>query len=223
MRRLAVAAALGLVLGAAPTFVLAQAKPGATQQKPPAAAPAQRPPAPAAQPPAPQTPPQPPKPFLEGAKIAFINIQAIASQSSEGKASSGKVKALQDKKLAELNAKNKQLETAQGKVNQTVLSEEARAAAQRDVDRLNVEIQRFQQDADAELQELQQQLQVEFQRKLIPIMQQLVAEKGLQILLSQADAGIVWADSGVDLTAEVIKRFDAAATAAPKPPTSPQQ
>jgi outer membrane protein len=223
MRRLAVAAVLGLVLGAAPTFVLAQAKPGATQQKPPATAPApaQRPPA--AQPPAPQTPPQPPKPFLEGAKIAFINIQAIASQSSEGKASSAKVKALQDKKLAELNAKNKQLETAQGKVNQTVLSEEARAAAQKDVDRLNVEIQRFQQDADAELQELQQQLQVDFQRKLIPVVQQLVSEKGLQILLSQADAGIVWADSGVDLTAEVIKRFDAANPGAAKPPTNPQQ
>jgi outer membrane protein len=219
MRRLAVAAALGLVLGS-PTFALAQAKPGTATQKPPAAAPAQRPATPpAAQPQAPQTPAQPPKPFIEGAKVAFINIQAIASQSTEGKTSSTKVKALQDKKLAELNAKNKALETAQGKVNQTVLSDDARAAAQKEVDRLNVEIQRFQQDADAELQELQQQLQLEFQKKLIPVVQQLVAEKGLQILLSQADAGIIWADSGVDLTAEVIKRFDAAAGA--KPPSRP--
>jgi Skp family chaperone for outer membrane proteins len=220
MRRLAVVAALGLALGATPTFVLAQVKPGAAQ-KPPATPPAQvqKPATPAA----PQVAPQPPKPFIEGAKIAFINIQMIASQSSEGKSSSSKVKALQDKKLAELNGKNKQLETAQGKVNQTVLSDEARAAAQKDVDRLTVEIQRFQQDADAELQELQQQLQLEFQRKLIPIVQQLVSEKGLQILLSQADAGIIWADAGVDLTAEVIKRFDAANTGAPKPPSPPQQ
>jgi outer membrane protein len=192
--------------------VFAQAKPGAATQKPPATAPAptQKPPAPAA---VPQQPPQPPKPFIEGAKVAFINIQAIASQSTEGKASSAKVKALQDKKLSELNAKNKQLEAAQAKVNQTVLSDEARAAAQKDVDRLNVEIQRFQQDADAELQELQQQLQMEFQKKLIPVVQQIVTEKGLQLLLSQADAGIIWADAGVDLTAEVIKRFDAAGTA----------
>lgn len=211
MRRFAIVTALGLVLCAAPASVFAQAKPGVATQKPPATAPAptQKPPAvpPAA---VPQQPAQPPKPFIEGAKIAFINIQAIASQSSEGKASSAKVKALQDRKLSELNAKNKQLETAQGKVNQTVLSEEARAAAQKDVDRLNVEIQRFQQDADAELQELQQQLQMEFQKKLIPIVQQIVTEKGLQILLSQADAGIIWADAGVDLTGEVIKRFDAA-------------
>jgi outer membrane protein len=220
MRRFAVVTALGFVLCAAPTLVLAQAKPGAAQ-RPPAAAPATQKPAPAP-PPAVQQPPQPPKPFIEGAKVAFINIQAIASQSSEGKASSAKVKGLQDKKLSELNAKNKQLEAAQAKVNQTVLSDEARAAAQKDVDRLNVEIQRFQQDADAELQELQQQLQMEFQKKLIPIVQQLVTEKGLQILLSQADAGIIWADAGVDLTAEVIKRFDAAAGTA-KPPAAPQQ
>jgi outer membrane protein len=218
MRRLAVAAVLGLVLGAAPTFVFAQAKPGAAQQKPPVP-PAQRPTTPpaAAQPPA--APAQPPKPFIEGSKVAFISIQAIANQSNDGKAMSARVKALQDKKLAELNAKNKQLETAQGKVNQTVLSDEVRAAAQKEVERLNVDIQRMQQDADAELQELQQQLQVEFQRKLIPIVQQIVAEKGLQILLSQADAGIIWADSGVDLTAEVVKRLDASPA---KPPTSPQ-
>jgi outer membrane protein len=218
MRRLAVAAVLGLVLGAAPTFVFAQAKPGAAQQKPPVP-PAQRPATPpaAAQPPA--APAQPPKPFIEGSKVAFISIQAIANQSNDGKAMSARVKALQDKKLAELNAKNKQLETAQGKVNQTVLSDEVRAAAQKEVERLNVDIQRMQQDADAELQELQQQLQVEFQRKLIPIVQQIVAEKGLQILLSQADAGIIWADSGVDLTAEVVKRLDASPA---KTPTSPQ-
>ena len=41
--------------------------------------------APAAQtPPAP--PPAPPKPFPEGAKIAYVNVQAIASNSVEGKA-----------------------------------------------------------------------------------------------------------------------------------------
>jgi outer membrane protein len=214
MRRLAVALVLGLALGAAPTF--AQTKPGAQRPATPAPRPTAPPaaaPAPAQQ--APAQPVQPPKPFIEGSKVAFINIQAIASQSSEGRTSSARVKALQDKKLAEITAKNKQLESAQGKVNQTVLSDEVRAAAQKEVDRLNVEIQRMQQDADAELQELQQQLQMEFQRKLIPVVQQLVAEKGLHILLSQADAGIIWADAGVDLTAEVIRRFDAAAAAKP--------
>lgn len=214
MRRFTVAVGLSLALGAVvPTFALAQTKPTtpATAAQKPATqttTPAQKPAAPVA---APQAAPQPPKPFPEGAKIAYINIPRIAAESAEGKASTGKVKAFQEKKLAELNVKNKQLETAQQKLNSGgLLSEEARAATQKEAEKLQVEIQRLQQDAEAELQDLQQQLQAEFQRKLSPIIQQIATEKGLHLLLSQTDAGMVWADSGLDLTAEVIKRFDAA-------------
>ena len=125
--------------------------------------------------------------------------------------------ALREKKLAELAAKNKQVETAQQKLNSgALLSDDARAATQKEIDKLNVEIQRMQQDAEAEMQDLQQQLQLDFQRKLSPIIQQIAVEKGLHMLLS-TDAGLVWAEPGLDLTSEIIKRFDAA-TAAVKAP-----
>jgi outer membrane protein len=148
-----------------------------------------------------------------------MDIQRVASESAEGKAANGKVSALRDKKLQELQGKNKQLEAAQQKLSQgtNLMSEDARSAAQKEVDRLTVEIQRAQQDADAELQDLTQQLQLDFQRKLSPVIAQVSQERGLQLLLSRADAGIVWADSGLDLTAEIIKRFDAATSGA-KPP-----
>jgi Skp family chaperone for outer membrane proteins len=216
MRRLIVAVGLSLALGAViPTLALAQAKPttpatAAQKPAPPTTAPAQKPAAP-------QAAPQPPKPFPEGAKIAYINIPRIAAESAEGRASTTKVNALREKKLAELNGKNKALETAQQKLNSGgLLSEEARAATQKDAEKLQVEITRLQQDAEAEMQDLQQSLQLEFQRKLSPIIQQIATEKGLQILLSQTDAGMVWADSGLDLTAEIIKRFDAATAGAAK-------
>lgn len=216
MRRFTVAVGLSLALGAVPTFALAQAKPttpATATQKPATQTPStQKPAAPAV-----QAAPQPPRPFPEGAKIAYMNIPRIAAESAEGKASTAKVNALREKKLAELNVKNKQLETAQQKLSSGgLLSEEARATTQKEVERLQVEIQRMQQDAEAEMQDLQQQLQTDFQRKLSPIIQQVAVEKGLNILLSQTDAGMVWADSGLDLTSEIIKRFDAAAAGAAK-------
>jgi Skp family chaperone for outer membrane proteins len=217
MRRFTVAVVLSLALGAVPTFALAQVKPTtpppAATQKPPTTPPA-TPPA-ATQKPA--TPPAvPPRPYPEGAKIAFVNIPRIATESAEGKASTARVQALQQKKLAELTAKNKQVETAQAKLSSGgLLSEEARAATQKEIDKLQVEIQRLQQDADAELQDLQQQLQLDFQRKLTPVIQQLAAEKGLHMILP--DSGLVWADLGLDLTVEIIKRFDAATTGVKAP------
>jgi outer membrane protein len=221
MRRFTVAVVLSLALGAVPTFALAQVKP----TTPPAPA-TQKPAPPSAlqkpvPPPAPPAAPQPPRPFPEGAKIAYMNIPRIAAESAEGKASTTKVNALREKKLAELNAKNKQLETAQQKLSSGgLLSEEARATTQKEVEKVQVEIQRLQQDAEAEMQDLQQQLQLEFQRKLSPVIQQVATEKGLHILLSQTDAGMVWAEPGLDLTTDIIKRFDAA-TAGAKPPTPP--
>jgi Skp family chaperone for outer membrane proteins len=101
------------------------------------------------------------------------------------------------------------------------MSDAARSELEKKIERQNVDIQRTTQDAQQEVQELQQELQNEFQRKLMPIVQQVFDERGLHILFSAADSGIVLANPGLDITADVIKRFDAAggaATPAPKPP-----
>jgi len=191
----------------------AQQTPPPAQQTPPPAQ--QTPPAaPAAAPPA---APAPAPKFPEGAKYAFINIQRIASESSEGKASSARIEALRSKKASELTEKNKTVEALQAKQRSAVMSEAAAAQVQKDIDKTQVEIQRMTQDAQAELQELQNELQLDFQRKVGPVIESVAREKGLQLLFSQTDSGLVWADVGLDLTAEVIRRMDAASAANPKP------
>jgi outer membrane protein len=203
---------LALVLSAARTFAQAPAP----AQQPPAQPPAQA--APAA--------PVAPAPFPQGAKVAFVNLQQIAQFSADGKASTSKVQALIAKKEGEAAAKAKQLQDNQAKLQQggTLLNDAARAQLERDIEKAQVDGQRFQQDAEAEITELQTQLQSEFQRKLFPILYEMSQEKGLHVLFSAADAGVIWADPGVDLTPEAITRFDAAGAkpaAAPKPTTTP--
>jgi outer membrane protein len=209
MRAFVVAAALSLMLAAAPTFAQA-----------PAAAPAA--------PPAAQAAPAAEPAFPAGAKYAFVNIQRIAAESGQGKALSSRVQALNNQKVTELNDKNKALQASQQKLDSggSVLSDTARAQLEKDIDRQQTEIQRFTDDAQKEVQDLQNELQAEFQQKLGPVIQQVAQEKKLEILFSALDAGIIWADAGLDLTTEVIRRFDAAApapaAAAPAPrPAAP--
>lgn len=201
---------LGLVFGFA---LVASPDAARAQQAPPQQAPAQ--PAPAAQ-------PQPPRPFPEGAKFAYIDIQRVAAESNEGKASTARVQALNQKKVAELNDLNKKLQADQQKLQSqgAMLNDAARAELGRAIERQTKELERSQQDAQEEVQQLQGDLQSAFQAKLYPIIQQVVAERGVQILFSQRDSGIVFADPGLDLTADVIRRFDAA-TAAPAPAAAP--
>ena len=212
MRALVTVASLGLFLSAAPSFAQAPAAPKPAPK--PAAAPAQ--PAPQAAP-----APQPPAPFPQGAKIGLVNLQQVASASADGKVATGKVNALVQKKQADLAAKQKLLQDSQAKLEQSgaLMSESARTQLQKDIERQTVDVQRAQQDAQAEVTELQNELQGEFQKKLFPILQQLSAEKGLHVLLSAADAGVIWAEPGIDLTVEAIKRLDA--LAAPKPAAAP--
>jgi outer membrane protein len=221
MKGFAIAVAAAFVVSASPVFAQAQAgqapatRPAAPAQPPATARPAQ--PAPAQPAPA-QATPTPPAPvpqavpFPAGAKVGFVNLQAIAQLSADGKAAAAKVNALAQKKQTEAADKAKALQTNQQKMETSgsVMSDAARAQLQKDIERQTVEGQRFEQDAQAELNELQQQLQQEFQGRLMPVLESISKEKGLQVLFSAGDSGVIWAEPGIDLTLEAVKRLDAA-------------
>ena len=183
---------------------------------------AQTPATPPATPPAATQPPptaQPPRPFPEGAKFAFVDIQAIASNSAEGKAATAKLDDLKKKKNADLLAKNTSLKAMQDKLNAggSVLNDQTRAQLEKDIEKAQRDLQFAQQDAQTELTDMTNQLQADFQEKLNPVLESVRAEKGLLMIFSIRDSGVVAAEAGLDLSNEVVKRFDAAGKTAPAP------
>jgi outer membrane protein len=212
MKGFIVVVALSVVLAASPAF--AQAAADQAKPAPAPAAPVQAP----AQPPA-------PKPFPQGAKVAYVVLQRIANESADGRVATTRIQALQQKKAAELNERNKQLTSMQQKLEKegSVMSPAAAGDLQKNIEKATLEVQRFTQDAQAEVQELQQQLQNEFQERLTPVLQQVAADMGLHFVFNGPDAGLVWADAALDISTEVIKKLDSAKPAATKPaaPTKP--
>jgi outer membrane protein len=202
------AAALMAVL---PASSLAQATPPAT---PPAAP---RPQAPPATPPAGQTPaapaaaPKPVVPFPADSKIAFIDVNVVAQNSTVGKDAAKKLQDFQAKKVAELGEKNKQLTsmTTRRDSGTGVLNDAARATLDKDIEKLQRDIQFAQQNAQAEYTDLQNELQGEFQKRLIPVIDEVAKEKGLHAIYSIADSGAAYVHPGLDLSAEITKRLDA--------------
>src|SRR5690349_4383413 len=204
MRSSLVIVALGIALMAGPVNA-AQAP--ATQK--PATPPAATPPA---------APATPPKPFPEGAKIAYVNVQRIASESAEGQAATKRLTALREEKEKDLVGRNQKFEEARKRLetSASVLSDTVRSTQQKEVERLQTELQRATQDAQKAVEDLQNELQLEFQRKLLPVLSEVSAAKNLHMVFSSIDSGVVWADPGLDITADIIKRLDTAAAAAPK-------
>ena len=183
----------------------------ATQLPKPATPPAQPPPTL-------QAAPTPPAPFPQDAKIAFVDIQQVANQSQAGKEATAKLKALNDQKMAELQDKNKQLQAMTAKRDQggSVLNEAARAQLDKDIENMQRQIQFDQQTDQSDFTDLQNQLQADFQKRLLPIVQEIGKEKGLHAVFSSQDAGALYVHPGLDLTSEVIKRLDAASATTAK-------
>jgi len=185
-----------------------QTTPPAQPPKPAAPAPATTPaPAPAA--------PAAPAPYPEGAKIAYVDLQQVASTSSDGKVATTRLQELDKKKIGEITEKNKALESARTK-RTTALTDAAQLAVDKEIDRLTREVQYLQQEAQAEREALQEELRLEFQKKLFPVFEAIGKEKGLHVIVDAANSGAFWADRGLDLTAEVIKRLDVNKPAPPK-------
>ena len=197
----------------AAVLITALAAPSLAQTAPPAS-PAPKPQAPPAAPPAAAAPkPQPPVAFPADAKIAFIDVNQVAGTSAAGKDASKKLSDLNNKKLAELNDKNKQLQalTTKRDTGGAVLNESARATIDKEIDKLQRDIQFAQTNAQAEVQDLTNELQAEFQRRLIPIIEDVAKEKGLHAVFSIADSGAAYVHPGLNISEEVVKRLDAAA------------
>ena len=119
---------------------------------------------------------------------------------------------LVETKQAELQAKNKEIQTLTQEIQTSgvVLTAVVSWRASRPSSpRLQNELQFMQTQAQSERDAMEQRMLQEFQDKVIPIIEKLRAEKGLWAILTPgAQAAAV--DPRLDLSAEVIKRLDAA-------------
>jgi outer membrane protein len=215
MRASVLRVAIVLLFGVAGAAAQAPQPPATqpTPPTPPGAAPAPAP-APA------QTPPAP-APFPAGEKYGYVNLQAVMGQSVDGKAAAAKLQAETKRKSAEAEAKMKAMQANQQKLqtSSALMSAEARSQLEKDIERQQREGERFEQDAQAELTEMQQKLQAEYNRKLFPVLEQLAKDIGVSMLFSAADSGLIWAKPGLDLTADAVKRMDALPPPQPLPPS----
>jgi Skp family chaperone for outer membrane proteins len=145
------------------------------------------------------------------AKMGVLNSQDVLEKSSEGK-----------KVIARLQEKDKQNQAAIAKLDETIrtlqtklntqritLTEDAVMSLTSDLERANTDRKRLAEDAYSGMQELTQRLFKKVQDELIPIVEALGKERGLDMIFDLAKSGAVYWNPANDITAEVIKRYDA--------------
>ena len=194
---------LGLTLISASAYAQgAQTTPPKPQTPPPAGATVPKPQIPAA--------PAVIVPLPEGTKIAVIDPDYVASESAAGKAIFAQLKTLSDKRTNELQNMQTSLQALQSKkqTQGAILTPQAVAQLDKDIERQNLDMQYKTQTAQKEVNDMQSELFSELAARMQPVLEAFAKEKGLLLVLDLRN-GPTWAAAGMDISPEIVKRLDA--------------
>jgi Skp family chaperone for outer membrane proteins len=172
---------------------------------------------------------QGPAPAQAGAsasvKIAVIDIDRVAAESQPGKDLFDKLKEENDKLAAERAGREQEIRDMQAKAASEVLSADAKARLQREMERKSTDAKRWLEDAQREFQQRQQEEEEAFQRLLAPVVEAVAKEQGIGLIL-RATPGLTFVlDPKLDLTPLVVQRLNETHAVSPgaaeEPSTTP--
>lgn len=153
----------------------------------------------------------------EEIKFGIINSQEVLERSAEGKKAFAQLQEADKKYHGEILQLDDQIKQIENRLTtqRLTLSPEAAMALQADLDKRRTERQRRAEDALKAMQQLQFRLFDKIEDELMPLIEQLRRDRGLDIIFDLAKGGAVAIDPGIDLTEELIRRYDASKAAPP--------
>jgi len=161
-------------------------------------------------------------------KIAVLHVVTAISGCTEGKQAMGEFEKKYTAKRQELEKKNNEIQELQKQLQSQArtLNDDSRAALTRSIDSKTTELQRATDDAQKEFGQLQNEIFGRIGNKIGPVVQQYAKEKNFTIIIdsSNQNSQLIYADPGIDITEDIIKRVDttlAPAAAAPAPAAAP--
>jgi outer membrane protein len=168
-------------------------------------------------------------------KIGVIEVQRIIQESAIGKEALAKIQKLQQSKQEELSKRQKELRDLEQRIQQQgkTLSEDAMEKLQKDYQAKAVDLKRFQDDAQRDLEEAQRKELKTLEERIMPVIDTIGKEMGYNLIFNKFNSGLLFASDDTDITNAIITRFNmqiaapatatkpAAAATAPSKPAAP--
>jgi Skp family chaperone for outer membrane proteins len=144
--------------------------------------------------------------------IAIVDFQAVIAKSQKARLSLGKVGAFRKEKQEELQNLSDQFDAKQGdaQARAATMGEAERRETAAQLQRMQTELKRKTEDAEREVDQRTTAALSELDKALGPLVKAMAEEKNIQLVLQYgADIGIVFVDESIDITDEIVSRFDA--------------
>jgi outer membrane protein len=149
--------------------------------------------------------------------IAVIDVQQVVNESAAGKETMARLRKLQDDKVAEGRRKADELEALRKQLatQRATLTEAKIVELEKQAEDKQVELQRFSDDTKQFLADAQRRELDALEKQIMPIINEIGRENKIQLIFNKFQSGLVYADDTVDITEQVVRRFNTRITAAP--------
>lgn len=146
--------------------------------------------------------------------VAVIDVNQLVQDSAAGKEAMLRLKKLQDDKVAQRKKLTDELDGLQKQLDaqRSTLTDSKIADLQKQIEDKQIALRRFDDDAQQQLEEAKQKELGGLEKQIMPIIQELGREKKLLLIFNKYQSGLVYADDSIDITDEVLKRFNTRVT-----------
>lgn len=142
-------------------------------------------------------------------EVVYINQDSLLKNYNYAKDLSAKLESHGKSAQADLQSKGQafQREVAEYQRNANTMSADARAQTEQRLQRKNQELQAYQQNAGAQVQNEQSTEMAKLYDKIADYVKQYAKQKGYKLVLTyqKGNATVLYGDSTIDVTADVVK------------------
>jgi Skp family chaperone for outer membrane proteins len=153
----------------------------------------------------------------QASKLAVINSQKAFETSVEGKRVLGQMQDRDTKIKTDIQKLDDSIRLLENKLStgRLTMTNEALMGIQADIDKKTTERKRYEEDATRDAQQFSGNLVQKIRAEMVTIIDNLAKERGLELVLDVATSGVVTFSPTVDITDEVIRRYDQSKAATP--------
>lgn len=146
----------------------------------------------------------------QGAKLAVIDVQRVVQESDKGKEAIQQIQAMAEEKGQQAQARQQELVQLREQLEKQrlTLSQERLESLTQDIQSKRVELERFNEDAQRELQAAERRMLGQLEQEILPVINQIGTDEGYTLIFNKFQSGLVYAAEAVDITDEVIRRYN---------------
>ena len=147
-------------------------------------------------------------------KVAYVDLQRALNEVADGRSAKAKLKKEFDTRQKQLDDRQEELKKLQAELQAKgeAMSEDARRKAQGEMDQKLMDVSRLYASLQKELTQKEHDATKGIFAKMSTIIKAIAETESVSMVFEKTDSGLLYAQPALDLTNELIRRYNASAS-----------